>query len=58
VRHPSGIPDKIVKKVVARRGRLQAFEAIEPMTTALVVIDLDEGTVSNDDAHLLFSTTL
>jgi len=50
VTHPSGIPDKIVKKVVARRGRLHAFETIEPAKTALVVIDLDEATVGRDDA--------
>jgi nicotinamidase-related amidase len=46
--HPSGIPDKIVKKVVARRGRLHAFETIDPAKTALVVIDLDEATVGRD----------
>jgi hypothetical protein len=31
--HPSGIPDAIVRKVVARRGRLHAFEAIDPETS-------------------------
>jgi nicotinamidase-related amidase len=50
MQHPSGIPEKIVNKVVARRGRLHAFEAIDPEATALVVIDLDEATVRNDDA--------
>src|SRR6476661_3616523 len=49
MQHPSGIPEKIVRKVVARRGRLHAFETIDPQTTALVVIDLDEATVGNDD---------
>ena len=49
MRHPSGIPDRIVEKVVARRGRLHAFDTIDPKTTALVVIDLDEATVSDDD---------
>jgi nicotinamidase-related amidase len=48
MQHPSGIPERIVRKVVARRGRLHAFETIEPKTTALVVIDLDEATVAND----------
>jgi ureidoacrylate peracid hydrolase len=48
VKHPSGIPEKIVNKVVARRGRLHAFETIEPAATALVVIDLDEATVAHD----------
>jgi len=47
--HPSGIPEKIVRKVVARRGRLHAFETIEPARTALVVIDLDMATVEGDD---------
>jgi len=44
--HPSGIPAKIVRKVMARRGRLHAFESIEACRTALVVIDLDTATVS------------
>ena len=47
--HPSGIPEKIVNKVVARRGRLHAFQTIDPKTTALVVIDLDEATVGSDE---------
>src|SRR5215510_4373146 len=47
--HPSGIPQKIVNKVVARRGRLHAFESLTPATTALVVIDLDEVSVQADE---------
>jgi len=47
--HPSGIPQRIVDKVVRRRGRLHAFETIEAPKTALVVIDLDEATVGGDD---------
>jgi ureidoacrylate peracid hydrolase len=47
--HPSGIPEQIVRKVVARRGRLHAFEAIEALRTALVVIDLDTATVGGND---------
>lgn len=50
--HPSGIPEKIVRKVVARRGRLHAFEHVDARRTALVVIDLDEATVgANDDCR-------
>jgi len=49
VQHPSGIPEKIVKKVVARRGRLHAFETIEARRTALVVIDLDNATVGSNE---------
>ena len=58
MQHPSGIPEKIVNKVVARRGRLHGFEAIEPSTTALVVIDLDEETVSNDETQLRVVATV
>ena len=49
MQHPSGIPEKIVKKVVARRGRLHAFESIEPGRTALVVVDLDTATVGSNE---------
>jgi nicotinamidase-related amidase len=49
MQHPSGIAEKIVKKVVARRGRLHAFESIEPCRTALVVIDLDTATVGSNE---------
>jgi ureidoacrylate peracid hydrolase len=50
--HPSGIPEKIVRKVVARRRRLHAFENLDARRTALVVIDLDTATVgSNEDCR-------
>jgi nicotinamidase-related amidase len=58
VQHPSGIPEKIVEKVVARRGRLHAFDTIDPKTTALVVIDLDEATVGDDDTWQRLVTTV
>lgn len=50
MKHPSGIPEPIVRKVVARRGRLHAFESIEGGRTALVVVDLDTATVEADGA--------
>jgi nicotinamidase-related amidase len=55
VQHPSGIPERIVEKVVARRGRLHAFENIEACRTALVVIDLDTATVDANEEwrHLI-----
>jgi ureidoacrylate peracid hydrolase len=58
VEHPSGIPQKIVNKVMARRGRLHAFESIDPETTALVVIDLDEVSVQADPAAQLMIATV
>jgi ureidoacrylate peracid hydrolase len=55
--HPSGIPEKIVRKVVARRGRLHAFESIDATRTALVVIDLDVATVGgNEDCQRMTPT--
>lgn len=45
VKHPSGIRQEIVDKVVKRRGRLHAYEQINPTKTALVVVDLDTATV-------------
>ena len=54
MQHPSGIPEKIVRKVVARRGRLHAFESIDSSRTALVVIDLDTATVgANEECQRL-----
>lgn len=46
--HPSGIHERIVAKVVSRRGRLHAYETLTARTTALVVIDMTEGSVGND----------
>jgi nicotinamidase-related amidase len=45
IKHPSGIDQRIVDKVVARRGRLHAFEDLVPAKTALVVVDMDSATV-------------
>src|SRR5262245_53752440 len=58
MQHPSGIPERIVTKVVARRGRLHAFEAIDPKSTALVAIDLDAATVGHDDTWLRIIATV
>ncbi|HSE61435.1 MAG TPA: isochorismatase family cysteine hydrolase [Candidatus Saccharimonadales bacterium] len=44
ITHPSGIRQEIVDKVVKRRGRLHAYERINPTKTALVVVDLDTAT--------------
>lgn len=44
--HPSGIQQTIVNKVFERRGRLHAFPDLDPVKTALVIIDLDIGTVT------------
>jgi ureidoacrylate peracid hydrolase len=48
VRHPSGIDQAVVDKVVGRRGRLHAFESLDPRRTALVVIDMNTGSVEQE----------
>lgn len=56
--HPSGIDPKIVAKVVARRGRLHAFETIIPSQTALVVIDLMQASIENDETCLSLASPI
>lgn len=46
-KHPSGISEAVLDKVVARRGRMHAFPVLNPKKTALVVIDLDTGSVTH-----------
>jgi nicotinamidase-related amidase len=52
IKHPSGIRQEIVNKVVARRGRLHAFTQLDPVKTALVVVDLDLGTGRDTDQQI------
>lgn len=54
IKHPSGIRQEIVDKVVKRRGRLHAYEQINPTKTALVVVDMDTATVKRmDDTDIM-----
>lgn len=52
MRHPSGIRQEIVNKVVSRRGGLHAFPTLDPARTALVVIDLDLGTGRESESQI------
>jgi len=56
--HPSGINHRIVEKVVARRGRLHAFETVVPTRTALIVIDLMRASMDLDEACLRLVTPI
>ncbi len=38
--HPHTLPETVVRAVIARRGRLHAFETIDPRRAALVVVDM------------------
>lgn len=42
---------KLVQRVVARRGRLHAFEKIEARRTALVVVDMQNSFVQKGGGH-------
>jgi len=41
--HPTTIPQATLDVLIKRRGRIHAFEAIDPRRTALVVIDMQNG---------------
>jgi nicotinamidase-related amidase len=51
--HPSGIRQEIVDKVVNRRGYLYAFPQVNTAKTALVVVDLDEGTGRDSEEQIV-----
>ena len=41
--HEVEIPSWAVERALARRGRLHAFDDLDPARTALVVVDLQNG---------------
>ncbi len=51
VAHPSPeIPQELVDKIVARRGRLHVHDSLDPPRTALVVVDMDKGSWAREPA--------
>ncbi|MEM7121450.1 MAG: cysteine hydrolase [Pseudomonadota bacterium] len=56
--HPSGLNSRVVAKVVERRGRLHAFESLNPATTALVVLDLMAASMERDNATVRIVPTV
>jgi len=44
--HRGGIPQDVLDRCMARRGRIHTFEAIDPRRTASVVVDMQEGFVA------------
>jgi len=42
---------ELVQRVVARRGRLHAFERIDPQRTALIVVDMQNSFVKKEGGH-------
>ena len=41
--HPSSLPADIVDRLMTRRGHLHLFESLDPVRTALVVIDMQNA---------------
>ena len=44
--HQVNFPQAYLDRLVARRGRLHVFESIEPSTTALIVVDMQNAFVA------------
>ena len=51
--HKVSIPQSIVDRVIAKRGREHVFEDIEPAKTALVVVDMQNAFMLPGIAHAL-----
>jgi ureidoacrylate peracid hydrolase len=49
--HKISIPQSVVDRVVARRGREHVFEDLDPAKTALVVVDMQNGFMKHEVAH-------
>src|SRR6516164_2803326 len=49
--HKVSIPQSIIDRVIARRGREHVFEDIEPAKTALVVVDMQNAFMLPGIAH-------
>ena len=51
--HTLSIPQSIVDRVVARRGREHVYEDLDPAKTALVVVDMQNAFMLPGVAHAL-----
>jgi ureidoacrylate peracid hydrolase len=51
--HKSSIPQSIIDRVVARRGREHVFEDLDPAKTALIVVDMQNAFMLPGVAHAL-----
>jgi ureidoacrylate peracid hydrolase len=53
VMHTLSIPQSVVDRVVARRGREHVYDALDPAKTALVVVDMQNAFMLPGVAHAL-----
>src|SRR5262245_10240993 len=51
--HQASIPQSVIDRVVAKRGRALCFEDMDPRRTALVVIDMQNAFMLPGVAHAL-----
>jgi ureidoacrylate peracid hydrolase len=51
--HKISIPQSIMDRVVARRGRAHIYESVDPKRTALLVVDMQNAFMRADVAHSL-----
>src|SRR6202521_2494078 len=51
--HKLSIPQSVIDRVIAKRGREHVFENIEPTKTALVVVDMQNAFMLPGVAHSL-----
>lgn len=51
--HKVNIPQWVVDRVIARRGRRHVFSSLDPKRTALLVVDLQNGFMMDGVAHSL-----
>src|SRR5271166_2998393 len=51
--HQLSIPQSVIDRVIAKRGRARAFENMEPSRTALVVVDMQNAFMLPGVAHAL-----
>ena len=56
--HKISIPQSIVDRVVARRGREHIFDDLVPSKTALVVVDMQNGFMPTETAHAPCATAV
>src|SRR5512144_415073 len=53
VMHTLSIPQSVVDRVVARRGREHVYDTLDPARTALVVVDMQNAFMLPGVAHAL-----
>ncbi len=41
--HPFNLPKEVTDRIIARRGKLHIYDSLDPVRTALIVIDMQNG---------------